>query len=72
MRAVFRPGRAIARALQALAFEARQPSVHRLPTHIPLARDLANRLTVRDDSLNRFVALLSHAHLRHGRGVSRR
>jgi len=43
--------------------------MHRLPAHTSLACHLTHRPTVRQ---NRFVPLLSHAHLPHGRGVSRR
>jgi hypothetical protein len=72
MRAMSRPVRPIIQAFQSVTFLARQPTVHRLPTHAPIARHLAHRPTVGDDSKNRFVPLLSHTHLPHGRGVSRR
>ena len=72
MRAMRRPRRPIAQALQAVTLIAGQPAVHRLPTHAPLACHLTHRPTVRNDRQNRFVPLLAHAHLPHGRGVSRR
>src|SRR6266852_8566555 len=71
MRAMCRATRPIAEALQAVAFIAGQPAVHRLPTHAPLACHLAHPPTAGDDCQNRLVPLLSHAHLLHGRGVSR-
>src|SRR5256885_13506303 len=72
VRAVCRTERTVAKALQAVAFVACQPAVHGLPADAPLARDLAHCPTVGCYSKNRFVPLLSHAHLPHGRGVSRR
>ncbi len=71
MRTMCRSRRPIAEALQAVAFIAGQPAVHRLPTGAPLACHLAHRPTGADDCQNRLVPLLSHAHLPHGRGVSR-
>ena len=53
MRAMCRPRRPIAEALQAVALIARQPAVHRLPTDAPLARDLAHRPTVSNYRQNR-------------------
>src|SRR2546423_5222195 len=72
VRAVGRPAGSIAQPLQALALIARQPTVHRLTRHAPLACHLTDDPTGGDDSLNRFVPLLTHAHLPHARGVSRR
>src|SRR5437588_2414970 len=72
VRAVCGPARVVAKALQAVTFIASQPAVHRLPTDACFTRDLAHRPTVANYSQNRFVPLLSHAHLPHGRGVSRR
>src|SRR5581483_894202 len=72
VRAVGRPSGAIAEPLQAFALIASQPTVQRLPRHTPLARHLTDETTRGDDSLDGFVPLLTHAHLPHGCGVSRR
>src|SRR5579859_5157557 len=72
VRAVGRPRGAVAQAFQPVAFVASQPAVHGLPAHTPFARNLTHRPTVGNNSQHRFVPLLSHAHLPHGRGVSRR
>src|SRR5712691_11819484 len=72
MRAMCWPRRPIAETLQAVALIASQPAVHRLPTDARFTRDLAHRPAVGNYRQNRFVPLLSHAHLPHGRGASRR
>src|SRR5947209_15930169 len=53
VRAVCRPERTVAKALQAVTFVARQPAVHGLPADAPLARDLAHCPTVGYYSKNR-------------------
>jgi len=63
MRAVHRPTRPIAEALQSIVLVARSPAVHSLPAHAPLACHLTHRPTVGNDRQNCFVPLLSHAQL---------
>src|SRR5579859_5269115 len=65
MRAMGWSVRAVAQAFQAATFIARQPTVKRPPRDLPLAGHLAYRPTVSQHSLDRFVPLLSHAHLPH-------
>src|SRR5260370_41307020 len=67
MRTMGRSVRTVAQAFQAAAFVARQPAVQRRPRDLPLAGHLAYRPTVGEHSLDRFVPLLSHAHLPHAR-----
>src|SRR5690348_8445049 len=67
MRAMRRSVRTVAQAFQAAAFVSRQPAVKRPPRDLPLAGHLAYRPTVSQYSLDRFVPLLSHAHLPHAR-----
>src|SRR5260370_33585256 len=67
MRTMGRSVRTVAQAFQAAAFVARQPAVKRPPRDLPLAGHLAYRPTVGEHPLDRFVPLLSHAHLPHAR-----
>src|SRR5438093_10214052 len=67
MRAMRRPMRTVAKSFQAVAFITPQPAVQRPPRDTPLAGHLAHRPPVGEHSLNRFVLLLSHAHLPHAR-----
>src|SRR5579864_5845784 len=67
MRAMGRPMGTVTQAFHAFTLVPRQPAVHRPSTDTPIACHFAHRPTVGKHSLDRFVPLLSHAHLPHGR-----
>src|SRR5919108_4237109 len=62
-----RPMRAVAQPFEALSFVSAEPTVQRPPRDTPLAGHIAHRPSVGEHSLDRFVPLLSHAHLPHAR-----
>src|SRR5882724_633573 len=67
MRAVSWSVRPIIEAFQSVAFVAREPTVHRPARDAPILGHLTHRPTVADYRQDRFVSLLSHAHLPHAR-----
>src|SRR5690348_13480427 len=67
MRAMRRSVRTVTQTFQAAVFVSRQPAVKRPPRDFPLAGDLTYRPPFSQHTLDRFVLLLSHAHLPHAR-----
>jgi hypothetical protein len=67
MRAVSGPVRPIVEAFQSVALIAPKPAVQGLSMDAPIPSHLGHRPTFRDYHQDRFVPLLSHAHLPHPR-----